>query len=66
MRIGLFAGYSHYPRRALGDWRGFFNSISDAIEVGEAKFPETDSFVHDWWAVVDTDTMTVIEEGNNY
>lgn len=65
MRIGLFAGDNYYPERGLGNWLGFFPTMESARSAGTTKTDDRSCCLHDWYQIVDTDTMTALETGQN-
>jgi hypothetical protein len=56
-RYFLFAGMQYYPFGGWGDFRGVFVSVEDA----KKKILELNWDLVDWWQIVDSETLEVVE-----
>jgi hypothetical protein len=56
-RYFLFAGMQYYPGGGWGDFQGAFASVEEA----KNKLLDCDLDWLDWWQVVDSETLEVIE-----
>ena len=61
-RYLLFKGNDYYPCGGWNDFSGFFASIEDAKSTLSTELYDGS----DWWHIVDSQTMQVVEKDNEH
>lgn len=57
-RIAVFAGAKFYPTGGWGDYLGVFDDEYTALSF-------LASHHHDWWQIVDLDTLQIVRSGSH-
>ncbi len=64
MRYALFAGDQYYPAGGWQDYKGSYDSLTQALKAAAGDTRNTDlQGKWDWWHIVDLETGKMVEEG---
>lgn len=62
-RFLLFGGDQYYPAGGWQDYKGSFETLTDALRGAAGNLRDTDTGTWDWWHIVDLSTNQIVEEG---
>lgn len=61
----LFAGESYYAKGGFNDFRGSYDTHEEAAQVLVDNFEGPASGTWDWWHVIDSSTLEVVDRSSN-